>query len=133
MKPFRIVLFASIAAFSFAGSAFAQDKLRLITWADYVPADVVAQFKKETGIDVEITLSNNEEMISKLRATGGAGFDLAQPSQDRIAGPQQETQIVANLAGVGSGRREHRSEHTGQRQLPQNVHLLVLLRSFRPA
>jgi len=71
--------------------AHAQDnKLRLITWADYVPADVVAQFKKETGIDVEITLSNNEEMISKLRATGGAGFDLAQPSQDRITGAQQE-------------------------------------------
>jgi len=73
-----------------AAPASAQDKLRLITWADYVPADVVAQFKKETGIDVEITLSNNEEMISKLRATGGAGFDLAQPSQDRITGPQQE-------------------------------------------
>jgi spermidine/putrescine transport system substrate-binding protein len=76
---------------SFAAPGFAQDnKLRLITWADYVPADVVAQFKKETGIEVEITLSNNEEMISKLRATGGAGFDLAQPSQDRITGPQQE-------------------------------------------
>jgi len=74
-----------------AAPALAQDnKLRLITWADYVPADVVAQFKKETGIEVEITLSNNEEMISKLRATGGAGFDLAQPSQDRITGPQQE-------------------------------------------
>ncbi len=29
-------------------------------------------------------------MISKLRATGGAGFDLAQPSQDRITRPQQE-------------------------------------------
>ena len=71
--------------------AHAQDnKLRLITWSDYVPADVVAQFKKETGIDVEVTLSNNEEMISKLRATGGAGFDLAQPCQDRIAGPQPE-------------------------------------------
>ena len=81
----------ALAAFGLAGIAAAQDnKLRLITWADYVPADVVAQFKKETGIDVEITLSNNEEMISKLRATGGAGFDLAQPSQDRIAGPQQE-------------------------------------------
>ena len=64
--------------------------MRLITWSDYVPADVVAQFKKETGIDVEVTLSNNEEMISKLRATGGAGFDLVQPSQDRIIGPQQE-------------------------------------------
>jgi spermidine/putrescine transport system substrate-binding protein len=82
---------AGLVAASLSGAAWAQDnKLRLITWADYVPADVVAQFKKETGIDVELTLSNNEEMISKLRATGGAGFDLAQPSQDRITGPQQE-------------------------------------------
>ena len=48
------------------------------------PPTSIAQFKKETGIEVEVTLSNNEEMISKLRATGGAGFDLAQPSQDRI-------------------------------------------------
>src|ERR1700746_2016679 len=82
---------AGLLVFGVAASALAQDKkLRLITWADYVPADVVAQFKKETGIDVEITLSNNEEMISKLRATGGAVFAPAQPSQDRIAGPQQE-------------------------------------------
>src|SRR5947209_4876284 len=90
MKSSIKVVAALLAVFA-ATCAYAQDnKLRLITWADYVPADVVAQFKKETGIDVEVTLSNNEEMISKLRATGGAGFDLAQPSQDRIAGPQQE-------------------------------------------
>ena len=91
MKRSTAFLAAGFAWLAIAAPAFAQDnKLRLITWADYVPADVVAQFKKETGIDVELTLSNNEEMISKLRATGGAGFDLAQPSQDRIAGPQQE-------------------------------------------
>jgi spermidine/putrescine transport system substrate-binding protein len=92
---FAPVLSAALAfglALATPAIALAQDggKLRLITWADYVPADVVAQFKKETGIEVELTLSNNEEMISKLRATGGAGFDLAQPSQDRITGPQQE-------------------------------------------
>jgi spermidine/putrescine transport system substrate-binding protein len=79
-----------------AGAANA-DKLRIITWADYVPAEVVAAFKKETGIDVEVTLSNNEEMISKLRATGGAGFDLAQPSQDRLTGPQREFGIYKPL------------------------------------
>jgi spermidine/putrescine transport system substrate-binding protein len=67
--------------------------LRIISWADYVPQDVIADFKKETGIQVQVTLSNNEEMISKLRATGGAGFDLAQPSQDRISGAQQEFRI----------------------------------------
>jgi spermidine/putrescine transport system substrate-binding protein len=73
------------------------DKLRILTWADYVPADLVAAFKKETGIDVEITLSNNEEIISKLRATGGAGFDLAQPSQDRLIAVQREFGIYKPL------------------------------------
>ncbi len=57
------------------------------------PAELIAQFTKETGIQVQVTLSNNEEMISKLRATGGAGFDLAQPSQDRIVEAQQEFRI----------------------------------------
>ena len=50
-------------------------RLRIISWADYVPADVVADFQKETGIKVEVTLSNNEEMISKLRATGEVLLD----------------------------------------------------------
>src|SRR5580698_5050621 len=73
------------------GQAQAQgQKLRILTWADYVPADLVAAFTKETGIEVEVTLSNNEEIISKLRATGGAGFDLAQPSQDRIISVQRD-------------------------------------------
>jgi spermidine/putrescine transport system substrate-binding protein len=68
-------------------------KLRILTWADYVPADLVAAFTKETGIEVEVTLSNNEEMISKLRATGGAGYDLVQPSQDRITSVQRDFEI----------------------------------------
>jgi len=88
---FRTLRLGALAAASlFSMSAMAAEKLRLITWADYTPKDVVEAFTKETGIEVEITLSNNEEMISKLRATQGAGFDLAQPSQDRITGPQAE-------------------------------------------
>lgn len=75
-----------------AGQANAET-LRLLTWGGYAPDKVVQMFKAETGIDVEVTNSNNEEMISKLRATGGAGFDLAQPSQDRVAGAQSEFDI----------------------------------------
>jgi len=94
-KLSKIVLATLLLA---AGAAQAQNKtLRLLTWGDYVPKDVAEQFTKETGYTVEITLSNNEEMISKLRATGGAGFDLAQPSQDRIAGPQSEFKIYKPL------------------------------------
>jgi spermidine/putrescine transport system substrate-binding protein len=85
----RLVWLAAICLSPMAASAN-EKVLRLLTWADYAPKEVVEQFTRETGIKVEITLSNNEEMISKLRATGGAGFDLAQPSQDRVAGPQAE-------------------------------------------
>ncbi|WP_273249286.1 extracellular solute-binding protein [Sediminimonas qiaohouensis] len=66
------------------------ETLRLLTWGGYAPQDVIEKFEAETGHTVEVTKSNNEEMIAKLRATGGGGFDLAQPSQDRIAGPQAE-------------------------------------------
>jgi spermidine/putrescine transport system substrate-binding protein len=84
-------------ALSAASAADDAKRLRILTWADYVPADVRAQFTRETGIEVEVTLSNNEEMISKLRATGGAGFDLVQPSQDRIVSVQREFGVYKPL------------------------------------
>src|ERR1700687_2633543 len=90
MKHFLIASFVVALTLGTACVRADSQKLRIISWADYVPADLIAAFKKETGIDVEVTLSNNEEMISKLRATGGAGYDLAQPSQDRITGVQRE-------------------------------------------
>jgi len=88
----RLPLALSVAAVSMIGltAGAGADTLRLLTWGGYAPENVVAMFESETGHTVEVTLSNNEEMIAKLRATGGSGFDLAQPSQDRIAGPQAE-------------------------------------------
>ena len=59
-----------------ASSAANAETLRLLTWGGYAPDNVIQLFEKEyPDIDVEVTLSNNEEMIAKLRATGGAGFD----------------------------------------------------------
>lgn len=87
-----IALVAGLALTALSAGVQA-DTLRLLTWGGYAPDEVIAQFERETGIRVEVTLSNNEDMISKLRATGGAGFDLAQPSQDRIVGAQQQFRI----------------------------------------
>ncbi|MCX8501361.1 MAG: extracellular solute-binding protein [Alphaproteobacteria bacterium] len=105
-SPKSAISLRSIAAgffgiFALAGVGFSPaaeaETLRLLTWGDYAPADLIKKFKAETGIDVEVTLSNNEDMISKLRATGGAGYDLAQPSVDRIVGPAEEFKIYKPL------------------------------------
>ena len=69
------------------------ETLELLTWEGYAPKVLMDQFEKETGITVKPTYSNNEEMIAKLRATRGAGFDLAQPSQDRIASVQEKYKL----------------------------------------
>jgi len=89
-----------------AATSAQAETLRLLTWGGYAPEKVVEMFKAETGIDVEVTNSNNEEMISKLRATGGAGFDLAQPSQDRITSAQAEYDIYKpiNLSKIDASQ-----------------------------
>ncbi len=71
----------------------AAETLELLTWKGYAPKELIDKFQAQTGITVKPTYSNNEEMIAKLRATRGAGFDLAQPSQDRISSVQAEFKI----------------------------------------
>jgi spermidine/putrescine transport system substrate-binding protein len=89
MKRIAIVSMAVflVGAFSFSIQA---ETLELLTWQGYAPKVLMDKFEKETGITVKPTYSNNEEMIAKLRATRGAGFDLAQPSQDRISSVQEK-------------------------------------------
>ncbi|MFT6675513.1 MAG: spermidine/putrescine transport system substrate-binding protein [Sulfitobacter sp.] len=91
------VLLATSAALALTTFSAQADTLRLLTWGGYAPEDVIAKFEAETGHTVEVTKSNNEEMVAKLRATNGGGFDLAQPSQDRIAGAQAEFGIYKPL------------------------------------
>jgi spermidine/putrescine transport system substrate-binding protein len=78
-------------------AAAESQKLRILTWADYIPADLAEDFRRETGITIETTLSNNEDIIARLRASGGAGFDLAHPSHDRIAGAAEQFGIYKPL------------------------------------
>ena len=90
---------AGLLATTVMAAAPAQaETLRLLTWGSYAPDELVKKFEeKYPDITVEVTFSNNEEMIAKLRATGGAGFDLAQPSHDRIYAVQQEYNIYKPL------------------------------------
>ncbi len=95
MKKLPILTVAMVTLLS--GSILNADTLKVLTWKGYAPKALVEKFEKETGIKVELTYSNNEEMISKLRATRGAGFDVAQPSQDRISSVQKKYKIYKAL------------------------------------
>jgi spermidine/putrescine transport system substrate-binding protein len=88
---------SALAIMALSVSAANADTLRLLTWGGYAPESVIEKFEAETGHTVEVTKSNNEEMVAKLRATNGGGFDLVQPSQDRISGAQEEFGIYKPL------------------------------------
>jgi spermidine/putrescine transport system substrate-binding protein len=89
----RLLIIAAvlvIAIPAFAGP----NTLSLLTWEGYVTDKMLADFEKETGIKVQVTyISNNDELISKMRATGGEGYDIAQPSVDNVVEAQKNFQI----------------------------------------
>ena len=80
-------------ALALSASNVSAETLKILTWKGYAPKALVDKFEQQTGMQVELTYSNNEEMIAKLRATRGSGFDLAQPSQDRISSVQAKYKI----------------------------------------
>ena len=65
-------------AFSSSGS------LNIMIWSDYLPEKFVKKFEASTGITIRHTsYGSNEELINKIKATKGRGYDLVSPSNDR--------------------------------------------------
>lgn len=77
---FRFVVV--IMAFIATQSLFAADNaVNVYTWSQEIPHFVIAQFEKETGIKVNCsTFDSNEIMYTKLRANNNADYDLVEPS-----------------------------------------------------
>jgi spermidine/putrescine transport system substrate-binding protein len=61
-------------------------ELNLFIWSEYIDPDVVADFEKQTGIKVKISLfESNDEAIAKLQTGGGVSqYDLVVPSNNVI-------------------------------------------------
>ncbi len=65
--------------------------LRMLTWEGYAPEDLVNKFTQKTGIKVEITyIGDNNELIAKMAATKGVGFDLVSPTLNYVVTAQKE-------------------------------------------
>ena len=52
-------------------------KIVISNWDGYMPEDLLDNFTAETGIETELALhATNEEIVGKLVASGGQGFDV---------------------------------------------------------
>ncbi len=79
-------------------SAKASKVLRMLTWEGYAPASLVEKFKSETGLDVQIAyIGDNNELIAKLAATKGQGYDLIQPTYNWVTIAQNQYGVYAPL------------------------------------
>ena len=60
--------------------------LNVFAWGDILDNAVIAQFEKETGHKINLSYySSNEELLVKLKATKGEGYDLIIPSDYAVA------------------------------------------------
>lgn len=58
-----------------------KNTINIFAWGDILDPSLIADFEKETGIHVRLSYySSNEELIVKLKATEGEGYDLIIPS-----------------------------------------------------
>ncbi len=58
-------------------------EVNVFAWGDYVKKNISDAFTKSTGIKINLTtFGSNEELQTKLKASGGKGFDLVFPSVD---------------------------------------------------
>jgi spermidine/putrescine transport system substrate-binding protein len=72
---------ATPAATEAPAPATGPQKVVIYNWTEYIPAAVLEQFTKETGIEVEYaTYESNEAMYAKIKLMEGKGYDIAVPS-----------------------------------------------------
>lgn len=71
-----------IAGLFLRANFFARERaITVLAWSGTMDRGVLKKFEAETGIRVYFnSYGTNEELLVKLRATGGAGYDLVVPS-----------------------------------------------------
>ncbi len=83
-KTLVLALAALVCAMALAGCAGggnAPVTLHVYNWGDYIGEGVIDLFTQETGIQVVYSMyETNEDMYTKLKSTGGEGYDVIFPS-----------------------------------------------------
>ena len=67
----------AVAAVVASATVALADKVVVSNWDGYMPKDMAEKFKAATGLDLEVAVhATNEEIMGKVTASGGEGFDV---------------------------------------------------------
>lgn len=78
------------SGFILCSSVFAKGILNIYNWSNYMPPDVLEDFEKKTGIQVNYSVfDDNPELYTKLKLNPGV-YDLIVPSSYFVARMRQE-------------------------------------------
>ena len=86
----RIACALLLAALPFAAAA-EEPRLHVYNWSDYIAPDTIANFTKETGIEVTYDVYDGNEVLEAKLLAGHSGYDIVVPS----ASPYMARQIAA--------------------------------------
>ena len=75
------------------GPAFAQGQVNVYNWSDYIAEDQLKDFTKDTGIKVNYTTYDSNEILDAKLRTGRSGYDIVVPT----ASPFFVRQLQANI------------------------------------
>lgn len=109
-----LLVAAMVATALAVGPADAAEKIVVSNWDAYMPPDLPANFTKETGIEVELVLhTTNEDIVGKVSAVGGKGYDVIFVSGPFVEALQQlgllaelDPAKIPNLANLFPQARE---------------------------
>ena len=81
---------AATGAFVAASPAYVKNafsssgEVDILMWSDYLPPEFIEAFTKATGIKINYTgIGSNEEIINKMKANKGQGFDICSPTNNQ--------------------------------------------------
>ena len=88
----RLAVLASLLA-TLAAPAFGQGKVNVYNWSDYIADPELKAFEKQSGIKVNYTTYDSNEILDAKLKTGRSGYDVVVPT----ASPFFVRQLAANL------------------------------------
>lgn len=110
MKKILAILLIVI---TLTGCEKSENSINVLNWSSYIPDEIILDFEKETGIQVNYsTYSSNEELLAKIASAKEGTYDLIFPSDYMI-----EIMIEKNILEMIDKNKLNNYKHLNEKYL----------------